>query len=130
MSSNACSDRIGTTAALVKDLQQRGLLEDTLVVWGGEFGRTPMAQGTGRDHHINAFSIWMAGDGIKPGMVYVSTDELGYRSVENVVTVHDLHATILELFGIDHNRFSKKFQGLDLKLTSVEPCRVVREIIT
>ena len=117
------------SAALVKDLEQRGLLEDTLVVWGGEFGRTPMAQGTGRDHHINAFSIWMAGGGVKPGFVYGSTDELGYKSVENVVTVHDLHATILDLFGIDHHRFSKKFQGLDLKLTGVEECHVVRDLI-
>lgn len=117
------------SAALVKDLKQRGMLDDTLVLWGGEFGRTPMAQGTGRDHHINAFSVWMAGGGVKPGFVWGATDELGYRSVENVVTVHDLHATILHLFGIDHDRFSRKFQGLDLKLTGVEPCHVVKEII-
>ncbi len=116
------------SAALVKDLKQRGLLEDTLVVWGGEFGRTPMAQGTGRDHHINAFSIWLAGAGIKGGLAYGATDELGYRSVENIVNVRDLHATMLYLFGIDHERFTKKFQGLDLKLTGVEPSRVVREI--
>ena len=94
-SAKAC-DR--PSAALVKDLKQRGLLEDTLIVWGGEFGRTPMAQGSGRDHHINAFSLWMAGGGIKPGTVYGATDELGYNSVENVVTVHDLHATMLHLF--------------------------------
>lgn len=117
------------SAALVKDLSARGLLEDTLVVWGGEFGRTPMAQGTGRDHHINAFSLWMAGAGIKGGMSYGASDELGYNSVENIVHVRDLHATMLHLFGVDHNRFTKKFQGLDLKLTGVEPARVVREII-
>jgi uncharacterized protein (DUF1501 family) len=105
------------------------LLEDTLVLWGGEFGRTPMAQGSGRDHHINAFSVWMAGGGVKGGMAYGSTDELGYRSVEDVVTVHDLHATMLHLFGIDHVRFSEKFQGLDLRLTGVEPSRVVKDII-
>lgn len=117
------------SAALVKDLKQRGLLDDTLVVWGGEFGRTPMAQGSGRDHHINAFSLWMAGGGVRGGLVYGATDELGYRSVENVVSVHDLHATMLHLFGIDHERFSEKFQGLDLKLTGVEPSRVVQDIV-
>jgi uncharacterized protein (DUF1501 family) len=105
------------------------MLDSTLVVWGGEFGRTPMGQGTGRDHHINAFSIWMAGGGIKGGTVYGSTDELGYRSVEDVVTVHDLHATVLHLFGIDHERFSVKFQGLDARLTGVEPAKVVRGVL-
>lgn len=118
------------SAALVKDLKKRGLLEDTLVLWGGEFGRTPMAQGgDGRDHHINAFSVWMAGGGIKPGMAYGATDELGYRSVEDVVTVHDLHATLLHLFGVNHERFTTKFQGLDLKLTGVEPAHVVEKIL-
>ena len=126
-SAKAC-DR--PSAALVKDLKQRGLLEDTLIVWGGEFGRTPMAQGTGRDHHINAFSLWMAGGGIKPGTVYGATDELGYNSVENVVSVHDLHATMLHLFGVDHVKFTEKFQGLDIKLTGVEPARVVKEILS
>jgi len=104
-------------------------LDSTLVVWGGEFGRTPMGQGTGRDHHINAFSIWMAGGGIKGGTVYGATDELGYRSVQDVVTVHDLHATVLHLFGIDHERFSVKFQGLDARLTGVEPAKVVRGVL-
>lgn len=117
------------TAALLKDLKQSGLLEDTLVVWGGEFGRTPMAQGSGRDHHINAFSIWMAGAGIKGGMSYGSTDELGYNSVENIVNVRDLHATLLHLFGVDHQRLRVQFQGLDLGLTGVEEARVVKEII-
>lgn len=117
------------SAALVKDLKRLGLLEDTLIVWGGEFGRTPMAQGSGRDHHINAFSIWMAGGGIKGGTVYGATDELGYNSVDNVVSVHDLHATMLHLFGIDHDRFTESFQGLDIKLTGVEPARVVHDVI-
>ncbi len=117
------------TAALVKDLKDRGLLDDTLVIWGGEFGRTPMAQGSGRDHHINAFSVWIAGGGIKGGMTFGATDELGYRSVENVVPVRDLHATMLHLFGVDHEKLRVQFQGLDLKLTGVEPCRVLKEII-
>ena len=107
------------TAALIKDLKQRGMLDDTLILWGGEFGRTPMGQGTGRDHHINAFSVFMAGGGVKAGTVYGSTDELGYRAVENVVNVHDLHATMLALLGIDHVRLNTKFQGLDVRLTGV-----------
>jgi len=107
------------TAALVNDLKQRGLLDDTLILWGGEFGRTPMGQGTGRDHHILGFSVFMAGGGVKPGMTYGATDELGYRAVENVVTVHDLHATMLALLGIDHRRLSTKFQGLDVRLTNI-----------
>ena len=90
------------TAALVKDLKQRGMLDDTLVIWGGEFGRTPMAQGNGRDHHIKGFSMWLAGGGIKPGITYGATDEFGYNAVENPVHVHDLHATMLRLLGIDH----------------------------
>ena len=117
------------SAALVKDLKQRGLLEDTLVIWGGEFGRTPMGQGTGRDHHIRAFSLWMAGAGIKPGIVHGATDELGYNSVTDIVHVRDLHATLLHQFGIDHERFSTKFQGLDYKLTGVEPARAVKAIL-
>ena len=117
------------SAALITDLKQRGMLDDTLVIWGGEFGRTPMGQGTGRDHHINSFSIWLAGGGIKPGVTDGATDELGYRSVENVVTMHDLHATMLRLCGIDHNRFSVKFQGLDSRLTGVEPAKVVKGIL-
>ena len=117
------------SAALLLDLKQRGMLEDTLVIWGGEFGRTPMGQGTGRDHHINAFSLWLAGGGIKGGITHGATDELGYRSVENVVTMHDLHATMLALCGIDHQRFSVKFQGLDARLTGVEPANVVKEIV-
>jgi hypothetical protein len=117
------------SAALVKDLKQRGMLEDTLVIWGGEFGRTPMGQGTGRDHHINAFSLWMAGAGIKPGIVHGETDELGYATVKDPVHVRDLHATLLHQFGIDHSRFSTKFQGLDYRLTGVEPAKPVHAIM-
>ncbi len=117
------------TAALLKDLKDRGMLDDTLVIWGGEFGRTPMAQGSGRDHHINAFSLWMAGAGVKGGMTYGASDELGYKSVENVVTVHDLHATMLHQFGVDHEKLSIQFQGLDLRLTGVEPSRVLHDIL-
>jgi uncharacterized protein (DUF1501 family) len=106
------------------------MLEDTLVVWAGEFGRTPMSQGgDGRDHHNKGFSIWLAGGGVKPGLCYGATDELGYAAVENPVPVHDLHATMLHLLGIDHERFSVKFQGLDARLSGVEGAKVVREIL-
>jgi len=107
------------TAALIKDLKQRGMLDDTLILWGGEFGRTPMGQGTGRDHHILSFSVFMAGGGVKPGITYGATDELGYRAMQDVVNVHDLHATMLALLGIDHHRLSTKFQGLDVRLTGI-----------
>ncbi len=107
------------SAALVTDLKQRGMLDDTLIIWGGEFGRTPMAQGSGRDHHIKGYSIWMAGGGIKPGISYGNTDELGYAAVENQVRVHDLHATMLHQFGIDHERLTVRFQGRDFRLTDV-----------
>ncbi len=107
------------TAALITDLKQRGMLDDTLILWGGEFGRTPMGQGTGRDHHILGFSVFMAGGGVKAGVTYGATDELGYRAVENVVSVHDLHATMLALMGVDHHRLNTKFQGLDVRLTGV-----------
>lgn len=120
------------TWALLTDLKQRGLLKDTLVVWGGEFGRTPMFQGkggAGRDHHIKGFSMWMAGAGIKPGLSHGATDELGYNAVDDVVHVRDFHATLLHLLGIDHHRFSKKFQGLDMRLTGVEPAKVIKKIL-
>jgi len=118
------------TAALIRDLKQRDMLKDTLIVFGGEFGRTPMAQGNGRDHHIKGFSMFLAGGGIKPGISYGATDELGYNAVENVVSVHDLHATMLHLLGIDHHRMTYQFQGLDFKLTGVEEgTRVVKEIL-
>lgn len=119
--------------ALVRDLQQRGLLENTIVIWGGEFGRTPMGEvreSTGRNHHIDAFTMWMAGGGFRPGTVYGETDEFGFGSIENPVHVHDLHATILHQLGIDHERLSVRFQGLDFRLTGVEPARVVSEIVT
>ncbi|MBX7169258.1 MAG: DUF1501 domain-containing protein, partial [Pirellulales bacterium] len=116
-------------AALLTDLKQRGLLDDTIVVFGSEFGRTPMAQGDGRDHHLAGFTMWLAGGGVRGGLSYGNTDELGYHAVENRVSVHDLHATILHLLGIDHARFTYKYQGLDNRLTGVEPARVVSEIL-
>ena len=116
---SAAKDVDQATAALITDLKQRGMLDDTLILWGGEFGRTPMGQGTGRDHHINSFSVFMAGGGVKAGTVYGATDELGYRAVENIVNVHDLHATMLALLGIDHVRLNTKFQGLDVRLTGI-----------
>ncbi len=116
------------SAALVLDLKQRGMLDETLVVWGGEFGRTPMAQGNGRDHHMKGFSMWLAGGGIKGGITHGATDELGYNAVEDVVSVHDLHATMLYLMGIDHKRLTFKFQGRDFRLTDVRG-KVVRKIL-
>ena len=108
------------SAALVMDLKQRGLLDDTLVIWGGEFGRTPMGQGAdGRDHHIKCFSIWMAGGGIRPGVTYGQTDDFGYDVAENPVHVHDLHATILRVMGVDHTRLTFRHQGRDFRLTDV-----------
>ena len=121
------------TWALLTDLKQRGMLDETLIIWGGEFGRTPMFQGkggAGRDHHMKGFSMWMAGGGVRGGMAYGETDELGYASVGNIVHVRDLHATMLHLLGIDHSRFSVKFQGLDMRLTGVEPARVVKGVLT
>jgi len=117
-------------AALIKDLKQRGMLQDTLIVWAGEFGRTPMSQGgTGRDHHNKGFTVWLAGGGIKGGLSYGATDELGYAAVDKVTNVHELHATMLHLLGIEHERFSIKFQGLDARLTGVEPARVLHDIL-
>ena len=116
-------------SALLTDLKQRDMLKDTIVVFGSEFGRTPMAQGNGRDHHMAGFTMWFAGGGFKPGFSYGATDELGYKAVENRVSVHDIHATLLHLLGIDHNRFSYKFQGLDSKLTGVEPASVVKDLL-
>jgi hypothetical protein len=116
--------------ALITDLKDRGMLDSTLVVWAGEFGRTPMSQGgDGRDHHNKAMSVWLAGGGITGGLVYGSTDDLGYAAVENVCTVHDLHATMLNQLGIRHDAFSVKFQGLDAKLTGVEGANVLTDIL-
>jgi hypothetical protein len=117
------------TAALITDLKQRGMLDDTLVIWGGEFGRTPMSQsGDGRDHHIKGFSFMLAGGGIKGGITYGTTDELGYAAEENPVSVHDFHATMLHLLGVDHKRLAVKFQGLDVRLTGISG-DVVRDIL-
>lgn len=111
------------TAALLRDLRQRGMLDETLVVWGGEFGRTPISQGSGqeygRDHHPHGFTMWMAGGGIQPGMTYGSTDEFGYHAVENRVSLYDLNATILACLGVDHRKLTYRFQGRDFRLTDV-----------
>jgi arylsulfatase A-like enzyme len=125
-------------AALLKDLEQRGLLDETLVVWGGEFGRTPMREnrnGTemkfvGRDHNPGAFTMWLAGGGVKSGFSLGATDELGYQAVEDEVSPHDLHATILRLFGIDHLKLTYNFQGANQRLSNLtKPSRIVSEII-
>ena len=121
--------------ALIQDLKERGLFEDTLVIWGGEFGRTIYSQGKltptdyGRDHHPRCYSLWMAGGGIKGGVVHGETDDFSYNIVKDPVHIRDYQATILHLFGIDHNRFTYRHQGLDAKLTGVEPARVVKEIL-
>ena len=120
-----CQNVDRPSAALIRDLKQRGLLEDTLVIWGGEFGRTPMNQGEmangnyGRDHHMKAFSIWMAGGGIKPGITIGGTDDLGYNAVEDPVTVNDFQATVMHSLGIDHEKLTFRFQGRDFRLTDV-----------
>jgi uncharacterized protein (DUF1501 family) len=127
-----CKDTDQASAALVKDLKQRGLLEDTIVIWGGEFGRTPMVQGDGddgRDHHPNAFTMWMAGGGFKPGTVYGESDDFGFNAVKDKMHVRDLHATLLHQLGFDHEKFTFRFQGLDARLTGVEKARVVHEIV-
>ena len=129
-----CADSDLATAALLTDLKQRGLLDDTLVVWGGEFGRTPYSQPTkgnakpGRDHHNTGFSMLLAGGGVKRGLMYGATDELGMDAVENRVHVHDLHATILHLLGIDHERLTYRYSGRDFRLTDVHG-RVVHDVI-
>jgi Protein of unknown function (DUF1501) len=119
--------------ALITDLKQRGMFEDTLIVWSGEFGRTPMKQGDkgpiGRDHHNKAMSMWLAGAGIRGGMTHGATDELGYAAMDKICTVHDLHATMLQQLGIRHDAFTVKFQGLDAKLTGVEQSKVIKEIL-
>jgi Protein of unknown function (DUF1501) len=132
---NQCLDTDQATAALVIDLKQRGLLDDTLVVWGGEFGRTVYSQGAltkddyGRDHHPRNFCMWMAGGGVKPGIEFGETDDFSYNIVKNPVHVNDLNATILDCMGIDHRRFTFRFQGLDQRLTGVEEARAVREVL-
>lgn len=125
-----CLDTDQACAALITDLKQQGLLNDTLVIWGGEFGRTPMVQGgnDGRDHHPNSFSMWMAGGGVKAGMTHGATDELGFNVSEKAVHVHDLHATILHLLGFNHKQLTHRFQGRDYRLTDVHG-QIVQEIL-
>jgi uncharacterized protein (DUF1501 family) len=126
-----CQEVDRASAALVKDLASRGLLEDTLVVWGGEFGRTPMGESRetiGRDHHIDAYTMWLAGGGIKPGLVIGQTDELGFNVTEDPVHVHDLQATILHLLGLDHLKLTYRFQGRDYRLTDVHG-NVIQKIV-
>jgi hypothetical protein len=126
-----CGEVDQASAALVLDLKQRGLLDDTIVIWGGEFGRTPMGevrQTTGRDHHIDGYSMWIAGGGFRPGMIYGQTDELGLAAVEDVRHVHDLQATILHQLGLDHERLTFRFQGRDFRLTDVHG-HVIEEIV-
>ncbi len=120
------------SAALVKDLKQRGLLDDTIVIWGGEFGRTPMGEvreSTGRNHHIDAFTMWFAGGGFKGGVTHGVTDEFGFGAIENPVHVHDIHATILNQLGIDHEKLTFRSQGLDFRLTGVDPAKVIKPIL-
>ena len=130
-----CKDTDQPSAALVKDLKQRGLLDDTLVVWGGEFGRTPFIQGQfdnrprwGRDHHPYAFTVWMAGGGVKPGISHGASDDLGMNAVKDPVHVHDFQATLLHLLGVDHERLTYKFQGRHFRLTDVHG-HVVKPIL-
>ena len=131
-----CKDVDQACYGLVQDLKQRGLLDETLVIWGGEFGRTIYSQGTltktdyGRDHHPRCFTMWMAGGGIKPGTIYGETDEFSYNIVKDPVHVRDFHATVLRLLGFDHERFTYRYQGLDQKLTGVETARVVDALVT
>jgi uncharacterized protein (DUF1501 family) len=125
-----CNDCEQASAALVKDLKQRGLLDETLVIWGGEFGRTPMMQGgdDGRDHHPNAFTMWLAGGGLKRGITLGETDELGFSVVKDKVHVHDLHATLLHLLGFDHRKLTYRSQGRDFRLTDVHG-EVVKDLL-
>jgi uncharacterized protein (DUF1501 family) len=114
---------------LIEDLRQRDMLKDTIIVFGSEFGRTPMAQGNGRDHHLAGFTMWFAGGGFKGGTSYGATDDFGYHAQDKRASVHDIHATLLHLMGIDHNRFTYKSQGLDQRLTGVEPANVISDLI-
>jgi len=123
-----CEEVDRPTAALLRDLKQRGMLDETIVIYGGEFGRTPMAQGNGRDHHMKGFSVWVAGGGFKGGISHGATDEFGYNAQDDIVHVHDLHATVLHLLGIDHTRLTIKFQGRDFRLTDVHG-KVVKRIL-
>ena len=128
-----CNEIDQSSAALILDLKRRGLLEDTIVVWGGEFGRTPMGEvreSTGRNHHIDAFTMWFAGGGFKPGYIHGETDELGFGPVTHPTHVRDIHATLLHQLGLDHDKLSVRFQGLDVRLTGVEKAHVVKEALS
>ena len=133
---NQCRDIDQPSWALIQDLKQRGLLEDTLVIWGGEFGRTIYCQGKltrqnyGRDHHPRCFTMWAAGAGIKPGLIHGETDDFSYNITKDPVHIRDLNATILHLMGIDHHRLTYKFQGLDQRITGVEECHIVKDILS
>ncbi|HZZ70681.1 MAG TPA: DUF1501 domain-containing protein [Pirellulales bacterium] len=130
-----CKDVDQACAGLIQDLKQRGLLDSTLIIWGGEFGRTIYSQGGlshdnyGRDHHPRCFTMWMAGGGTKPGAIYGETDDFSYNIAKDPVHIRDFHATVLNLLGFDHERFTYRFNGLDAKLTGVEPARVVKELL-
>jgi uncharacterized protein (DUF1501 family) len=130
-----CKDVDQACYGLVQDLKARGLLDETLVIWGGEFGRTIYSQGQlskenyGRDHHPRCFTMWMAGGGSRPGTVYGDTDEFSYNIINDPVHIHDFHATVLQLLGFDHERLTYKYQGLDAKLTGVEGAKVVKGLI-
>jgi hypothetical protein len=130
-----CRDVDQACWGLVQDLKQRGLYDETLIIWGGEFGRTIYSQGGlsdknyGRDHHPRCYTMWMAGGGSRPGTIYGETDDFSYNIVKDPVHIHDFHATVLHLLGFDHERFTYRYQGLDQKLTGVEPARVIRQLI-
>tara|TARA_B100001750_G_scaffold203830_1_gene179867 strand:- start:941 stop:1546 length:606 start_codon:yes stop_codon:yes gene_type:complete len=131
-----CKSTDQPAAALVKDLKQRGMLEDTVVIFGGEFGRTVYSQGKltkdnhGRDHHGRCFTTWVAGGGFQPGIDYGATDDFSYNVVRDPVHINDLNATVLRCLGIDHNRFSEKYQGLDVRLTGVEGAKVIHGLVS
>jgi uncharacterized protein (DUF1501 family) len=130
-----CRDVDQATYALINDLKQRGMFDDTLIIWGGEFGRTIYSQGGltttnyGRDHHPRCFTMWMAGGGVKGGTIYGETDDFSYNVVKDPVHVHDFHATVLHLLGIDHERFTYRAQGLDFRLSGVEKANVVKALL-
>jgi arylsulfatase A-like enzyme len=130
-----CKDVDRACYGLITDLKQRGMLDDTLIIWGGEFGRTIYSQGSlshenyGRDHHPRCYTMWMCGGGAKPGMIYGETDDFSYNIVKDPVKVHDFHATILHLLGFDHERLTFRYQGLDQRLSGVEPSKVVKELL-
>jgi arylsulfatase A-like enzyme len=130
-----CKDVDQPCYGLVQDLKQRGMLDSTLIIWGGEFGRTVYSQGGlsrdnyGRDHHPRCFTMWMAGGGSRGGQAYGETDDFSYNIVKDPVHIHDFHATVLRLMGLDHEKFTYRYQGLDQRLTGVEPAKFIKELI-